>query len=180
MFSWNMITSCTGSHFGRKMPNTYFFRFCCLILFSLLFLLYSSSCMHNEIHFSLILFRKFSGRTDCFWRVCVDFILANMLYWTPLCKERCSSDSNTVMHFQNLGMRDTALKSVWMKLSVASMDQPVFSIRSETVNKDARCFSNANLCFLGAGLHQFMWLQVRHEIIKGGNNSLLSLLVWAE
>jgi len=53
------------------------------------------------------------------------------------------------MHSQNLGMRDVALKSFGMKLEVASMDQPVLSIRPETVNKDAHYFSVTNLYFVG-------------------------------
>lgn len=79
-------------------------------------------------------------------------------------------------------MRRIALKShLEMKVEVASMDQPVFSIRSEAVNKDAHCFFNANLCFLGPGLGFTSSCGCRYTIeIKGGNHSLLSSLVWAE
>lgn len=78
-------------------------------------------------------------------------------------------------------MRDIALKSLGMKLDVVSMDQPVLSTRSEAINKDARCFSGANLCFLGPGLGFTSSRGCRYAIkLREGNNSLLSPLVWAE
>lgn len=144
MCSWNTISGCPESCFVLKMPNIFFFPF--NPFSSSLFLLYSSSCMH-KMYFSLIPFKNISGRTNYFWRVSVDFILANLLYWALLRKGRFSPDSKfCISRTWEWGIE------LWGETGGSPHDQPGLTHRSETVSKDAHCFSDTNLCVLGLGL----------------------------
>lgn len=86
----NLLNSQDAKHsFLKKIkPNSFFFFFffffCSIIFFFFSHPVFSSCCIPVlactiKYIFPEFPFQKFSARTDYFWRVCVNFTLANVL-----------------------------------------------------------------------------------------------------
>lgn len=144
VFSWN-ITGCTGSCFILKMPNTFFSS---KNVKHFVFLLCSSSGIHNEMHFSWIPSLKVLRKDRLFLKGSRWF-QANKC--AALSSSECAVEDAVLIEAQLCASRSEGW-AVWpWRVGVGSMGQPVLCSTSGTVNNMTLFFVTV-FCFWGLGV----------------------------